>query len=66
MTIYQIKKLNKEHGGHFFDKGIMKSFGATLKSFHIRNDKTTGTFVIIHKDGRETHFSKITGRVIIP
>ena len=35
MSIYELKRLNKANGGHFFDRGSMAMFCDTLRNFKV-------------------------------
>jgi len=64
MTISQLAKLNKKHGGHFFDHDNMKVAGDTQKSYRIESDELNKTVILTRKrDNHQWEFSAKTGRV---
>ena len=61
-TLTEVKILNKQKGGHFFDRQTLKFFGETMKSFKVRNDGGK-TFVIRKRDGKVWIFNPTDGDI---
>ena len=67
MTIYELKKLNRANGGHFFDRNTMKVWGDTLKGLSVKRDIIDPNCVVVsRKNGDSWLFNRVTGRMVIP
>lgn len=65
MKIFELAKLNKTNGGHFFDRAAMRMFRETKRTLRIRKGDTKGTVIVTRpSDNRESVFNATTGRLI--
>lgn len=65
MRISELARLNVKNDGHFFSKENLASNNETLKSFTVTESfRYPQTLVVVRKkDGKQFHFSSITGRI---
>ena len=63
MTITELKKLNEQNGGCFFDRGSMKASGDTMRGFKLETLQD-GVIKLTRKNrGGAFYFYPLTGRI---